>query len=79
MPRLGYLAKDGYEFIAELERLMVLAKESLEIKRKVLEKFTEGNLYPYAKFYLRGVKARLGSYWKNHFQPSVWWEWMRRA
>ena len=67
MPRLGYLAKDGYEFIAELERLMVLAKESLEIKRKVLEKFTEGNLYPYAKFYLRGVKARLGSYWKNHF------------
>jgi len=67
MPRLGYLAKDGYEFIAELERLMVLAKESLEIKRKVLEKFTEGNLYPYAKFYIRGVKARLGSYWKNHF------------
>ena len=67
MPRLGYLAKDGYEFIAELERLMVLAKESLEIKRKVLEKFTEGNLYPYAKFYMRGVKARLGSYWKNHF------------
>ena len=67
MPRLGYLAKDGYEFIAELEMLMVLAKESLEIKRKVLEKFTEGNLYPYAKFYLRGVKARLGSYWKNHF------------
>ncbi len=67
MPSLGYLAKDGYEFIAELERLMVLAKESLEIKRKVLEKFTEGNLYPYAKFYLRGVKARLGSYWKNHF------------
>ena len=67
MPRLGYLAKDGYEFIAELERLMALAKESLEIKRKVLEKFTEGNLYPYAKFYLRGVNARLGSYWKNHF------------
>jgi len=67
MPRLGYLAKDEYEFIAELERLMVLAKESLEIKRKVLEKFTEGNLYPYAKFYLRGVKAPLGSYWKNHF------------
>ncbi|MCG2743224.1 MAG: ribonucleoside triphosphate reductase, partial [Desulfobacteraceae bacterium] len=57
----------GYEFIAELERLMALAKESMEIKRKVLEKFTEGNLYPYAKYYLRGVKARLGSYWKNHF------------
>ena len=46
---------------------MSLARESLEIKRKVLEKFTEGNLYPYTKYYLRGVKQRLGEYWKNHF------------
>lgn len=67
MPRLGYLAKDGDEFMAMLERLMILAKESLEIKRKVLEKFTEGNLYPYIKFYLRNVKERFNAYWKNHF------------
>lgn len=67
MPRLGYLSKDENEFIKKLERLMALAKESLEIKRKVLEKFTEGNLYPYAKYYLRGIKRLLGSYWKNHF------------
>lgn len=67
MPRLGYLTKDRDEFMAMLERLMILAKESLEIKRKVLEKFTEGNLYPYIKFYLRGVKDRFNAYWKNHF------------
>ena len=67
MPRLGYLTKDRDEFMAMLERLMILAKESLEIKRKVLEKFTEGNLYPYIKFYLRGVKERFNAYWKNHF------------
>ena len=67
MPRLGYLAKDRDEFIAMLERLMVIAKKSLEIKRKVLEKFTEGNLYPYIKFYLRNVKERFNEYWKNHF------------
>ncbi|MDA8339889.1 MAG: ribonucleoside triphosphate reductase [Nitrospiraceae bacterium] len=67
MPRLGYLAKDRNEFMAMLERLMILAKKSLEIKRKVLEKFTEGNLYPYIKFYLRGVKERFNAYWKNHF------------
>ncbi len=67
MPRLGYLAKSEEEFLSRLERLMVCAKESLEIKRKVLEKFTEGNLYPYTKYYLRGVKQRLGEYWKNHF------------
>ncbi|NQE46260.1 Vitamin B12-dependent ribonucleoside-diphosphate reductase [ANME-1 cluster archaeon GoMg2] len=67
MARLGFLAKDEDEFIASLERLMVLAKESLEIKRDVLEKFTEENLYPYTKFYLRNVKERFGEYWKNHF------------
>lgn len=67
MARLGFLAKDEEEFITSLERLMVLAKESLEIKRGVLEKFTEEKLYPYTKFYLRGVKERFGEYWKNHF------------
>jgi ribonucleoside-triphosphate reductase len=67
MARLGFSAKDEDEFIASLERLMVLAKESLEIKRGVLEKFTTENLYPYTKFYLRNVKERFGEYWKNHF------------
>jgi ribonucleoside-triphosphate reductase len=46
---------------------MVMARESLETKRKVLEKFTDGNLYPYTKYYLRNVKACHGAYWKNHF------------
>ncbi|MCK4233066.1 ribonucleoside triphosphate reductase, partial [candidate division WOR-3 bacterium] len=67
MPRLGYLSKDKDEFIQHLQKLMLLAKESLELKRKVLEKFTENNLYPYTKFYLRNVKNKLGQYWKNHF------------
>ena len=67
MGRLGYLAKDEDEFITSLEQLMVLAKASLEIKRGVLEKFTEEKLYPYTQFYLRGVKERFGEYWKNHF------------
>ena len=67
MPRLGYLSKSEDEFLERLERLMVLAKESLEIKRKVLEKFTSQGLYPYTKFYLRAIKERFGEYWKNHF------------
>ncbi|MCX7795008.1 MAG: ribonucleoside triphosphate reductase [bacterium] len=67
MPRLGYLSKDKDEFFERLEKLMILAKESLEIKRKVLERFTERDLYPYSKFYLREVKKRFGEYWKNHF------------
>lgn len=67
MPRLGYLSKDEDEFFERLERLMNIAKESLEIKRKVIERFTENDLYPYSKFYLREVKKRFGEYWKNHF------------
>ena len=46
---------------------MEIAKESLEIKRKLLEDLTDKNLYPYTKFYLRDIKARYGVYWKNHF------------
>ncbi len=67
MPRIGYLARDEDDFIERLENLMELAKESLEIKRKVLEKFTENDLYPYSKFYLRNIKEGFGYYWKNHF------------
>ncbi len=67
MSRLGYLSKDREEFLEKLDHLMFLAKESLEIKRKVLEKFTEQGLYPYTKFYMRDVKEKFGEYWKNHF------------
>ncbi|MFA4988512.1 MAG: ribonucleoside triphosphate reductase [Candidatus Omnitrophota bacterium] len=67
MPRIAFVAGDEYEFFESLGKMMDLAKESLEIKRKVLESFTEENLYPYMKFYLRGIKERFGRYWKNHF------------
>ncbi|RLB88251.1 MAG: ribonucleoside triphosphate reductase [Deltaproteobacteria bacterium] len=67
MPRIGYLSRTEGEFIMRLEKMMLLAKESLEIKRKVLERFTEGSLYPYTKYYLRMVKERFNAYWKNHF------------
>jgi ribonucleoside-triphosphate reductase len=67
LPRIGYLAKNEQEFVQEVERLMLIAKESLETKRKVLERITEHNLYPYTKFYLRHIKKQSGQYWKNHF------------
>ena len=67
LPRIAYLSTNKKEFFDKLERLMFLAKESLEIKRKIVEKFTENDLYPYTKFYIRKVKERFGEYWKNHF------------
>lgn len=67
MPRLGFLSNSEEDFLNRLEKMMTLAKEGLEIKRKVLEKFTESDLYPYTKFYLREIKKRFNEYWKNHF------------
>ncbi len=67
MPRLGYLSKDGDEFIERLGKLIDIASTSLEIKRKMLESFTDSNLYPYTKYYLSAMKERYGEYWKNHF------------
>jgi anaerobic ribonucleoside-triphosphate reductase len=67
MPRLGFTSIDEEDYLKKLGHLMELAKESLEIKRKAVEKFTDAGLYPYSKFYLRLVKQRFGEYWKNHF------------
>jgi len=67
LPRIGYLAKDEDRFFERLSELMDLARDSLEIKRKILERFTEKGLYPYSKYYLRFVKESYGKYWKNHF------------
>ena len=67
MPRLGHLAKDEADFLARLDSLMTIARNSLEIKRKVLEQFTAQDLYPYTRFYLRQVYERFGTYWQNHF------------
>lgn len=66
-PRLGFVAKDEADFFDRLDRLMDIGRTSLETKRKVLEGFTEQNLYPYTKFYLRDVKRRHDCYWHNHF------------
>jgi ribonucleoside-triphosphate reductase len=73
LPRFAYLAskKKGAQaekaFFEMLASKMDIAKESLEIKRKMLEKLTDANLYPYTKFYLRKIKEGFGEYWRNHF------------
>lgn len=67
LPKIAYQSKSKEEFFNILDSRMNLAKESLEIKRKLLEKLTDANLYPYTKFYLRDIKSRFGVYWKNHF------------
>ena len=58
--RLGYLHRgDETGLIARLDDLMDLARDSLEIKRKVIQDHIDGGLYPYTKRYLGSLK--------NHF------------
>ncbi|MEN9656589.1 MAG: hypothetical protein RL571_54 [Pseudomonadota bacterium] len=59
-------ARIGYEFkgneaglLARVDQLMDLAKQSLEIKRKLIGRLIDGGLYPYTKRYLGTLR--------NHF------------
>jgi ribonucleoside-triphosphate reductase len=52
MPRLGYLASGEKDFFGMLGERMDRAKESLEIKRKVVQRNIEGGLLPYTKHYM---------------------------
>ena len=67
LPRIAYESKSETELYQRIENLMILAKNSLEIKRKLIEKLTEDGLYPYSKFYLKKIRQKNGAYWDNHF------------
>jgi len=67
MPRIGFTTKSEEAFLERVTELMDLGRDSLEIKRKTVEKLSENGLYPYSAFYLRHVHEAFGSYWKNHF------------
>ena len=59
LPQIAYLSKTECEFYNRLDKLMALAKDSLEIKRKTLNRLLENGLYPYTKRYL--------GHFNNHF------------
>ncbi|KAH7024159.1 anaerobic ribonucleoside-triphosphate reductase-domain-containing protein [Ilyonectria destructans] len=66
LPNLAFRSNGTKEsFFAEISETLRVAKDSLEIKRKVVN----GNsaLYPYAAHYLSATKHRTGSHWTNHF------------
>lgn len=67
LPRVAYLSKTESEFFIRLWQQMNIAKNSLEIKRKVIEEQTDKGLYPYSANYLKDIKQRMGCYWYNHF------------
>lgn len=64
---IGYEAENEDRFFQILAKRLDIAKDSLEIKRKMLEGYTEKGLYPYTKYYLRQIKERFDKFWENHF------------
>jgi len=67
LPRLAYLSSNEKEFLLRLEALAELAFQSLELKRKVVERETERGMYPFSARWLAAIKEREGSFWANHF------------
>ncbi|GHT92254.1 anaerobic ribonucleoside triphosphate reductase [Spirochaetia bacterium] len=61
LPRIGYLAKDETDFYRRLEKLMVLAKDSLLIKRKAVTKLLDSGLFPYTKRYLKNFDSHFNT------------------
>lgn len=53
MARLGYLyASDEAGLVARLDELLEIARDSLEVKRAVVQKHIDGGLFPYTRRYL---------------------------
>ena len=59
MPRIGYLSRTKGEFYQRLDNMMELARDSLIIKRKVINRLLDAGLFPYTKRYLKHLN--------NHF------------
>lgn len=67
LPRTAYIAGNEEDFYKRLSKIMESARESLQLKRELIEELTDRGLYPYTRFYLQSVKKQLGTYWGNHF------------
>lgn len=52
MPKLAYLSNSKDEFFQKINEKMILAKQSLEIKREIVEENMQRGLLPYSKRYL---------------------------
>lgn len=59
LPRIGYLSTSRENYFRQIDHYMDIARDSLEIKRKVISKLMDQGLFPYTKRYLR--------HWNNHF------------
>ena len=70
--RIGYVHKGNKEaFLKRVEHLMYLAKTSLEIKRKEINKWLERGLFPYTKRYLPNLNNHFSTIGINGLNEAI--------
>jgi ribonucleoside-triphosphate reductase len=70
--RLGYLHKgDETALFTRLDELMEMAKSSLEIKRKVIQRYMDAGLFPYTKCYLGTLRNHFSTIGVNGINEMV--------
>ncbi|OGA99319.1 MAG: ribonucleoside triphosphate reductase, partial [Burkholderiales bacterium RIFCSPHIGHO2_12_63_9] len=70
--RLGYLyAGDETALFAALDRLMELGKQSLETKRKLIQRLMDQGLFPYTKRYLGTLRNHFSTLGVNGINEMV--------
>ncbi|MBE9609145.1 ribonucleoside triphosphate reductase [Chitinilyticum piscinae] len=71
-------ARIGYEFkgdeagmFARVDELLEMAKNSLDIKRKVIQRLIDGGLYPYTKRYLGTLRNHFSTFGVNGINEMI--------
>jgi ribonucleoside-triphosphate reductase len=70
--RLGWLhAGDEPALLARLDRLLELGRDSLEIKRKLIQRLIDQGLFPYTRRYLRTLRNHFSTLGVNGINEMV--------
>ena len=70
--RLGYLYKgDEHGLLNRVDELLELAKTSLEIKRKVIQRLIDNGLFPYTKRYLGTLRNHFSTFGVNGINEMI--------
>ncbi len=71
-PRIGYVYNgDKAAFLNRIAHLMDLAKDSLEIKRKVIQQWLDQGLFPYSKRYLGHLNNHFSTIGINGLNEAI--------
>jgi len=70
--RIGYLCKGNKEKMFEqIDTLIELAKESLNTKRKIIQRLIDSGLFPYTKRYLKNLRNHFSTIGVNGINECV--------